>query len=169
MGWQPCQEKVPPTSTPIPCLAQLLWGWHSPVAASRGHSDWRRVGSQWEAQCKQSSSVSVLLSLHIQILKYFNPCLLAIQIILGVNNLIADFSIHCHVGLTILTKNPLPYRSTPSLTLCIYSTYSTGFSSWQASSNAPILVQHIKVAVHVLIFLLPVGESLILKLGFCRE
>lgn len=126
-------------------------------------------GELWEGQCKQSSTMSILLSLHIRILKYIHPCLHTIQIVLGVNNLIAHFSIHCHVGLTLLTKNPLPYRSTPSLTLCIYSTYSMGFSSWQASSNAPILVQHIKAAVHILIFLLPVGESLILKLGFCRE
>lgn len=132
-------------------------------------SDWRRLGGLWEGKFKQSSSMSILLSLHIRILKYIHPCLHTIQIVLGVNNLIAHFSIHCHVGLTILTKNPLPYISTPSLALCIYSTYSMGFSSWQASSNAPILVQHIKAAVHILIFLLPVGESLILKLGFCRE
>lgn len=160
------KRRCPQQAPPFPALHSCCRA-STDLLQQAGVTEW--LGGLWEGQCKQSSTMSILLSLHIQILKYIHPCLHTIQIVLGVNNLIAHFSVHCHMGLTILTKNPLPYRSTPNLTLCIYSTYSMGFSSWQASSNAPILARHIKVAVHILIFLLPVGESLILKLGFCRE
>lgn len=114
------EERVTPTSTPILCLARMLWGWCSALAVR--FTGWLEEVGRSAARATQAEQLHV----NITQFKYPDPRLCSSLLLTyssrpwweECESRLLSLRSPCHAGsgLTIPAKNPLRYRFAPSLT-----------------------------------------------------